>query len=150
MARMKVFDLCCGADHRFEGWFDSEADYERQLASALLECPLCSSREIRRLPSAPRLNLSQSQAPVPAQDKPSVDAKAQLQALWMQMARQVIENTEDVGAQFAEEARRIHYREAEERAIRGTASADEAAALADEGIEVFSLPLPAAMKGPVQ
>ncbi len=73
-----------------------------------------------------------------------------MQAMWMQMARQIIENTEDVGASFAEEARKIHYREAEERAIRGTASADETAALADEGIEVFSMPLPPALKGPVQ
>ena len=74
----------------------------------------------------------------------------QIQAMWMQMARQIIESTEDVGARFAEEARKIHYREAEERAIRGTASADETAALADEGIEVLALPLPAALKGPVQ
>jgi hypothetical protein len=148
---MKVFDLCCGREHRFEGWFASEAEYERQLALSLVECPVCASREIRRLPSAPRLNLSQSQQQVsPDAAQRGEQASAQLQAMWLQMARQIIANTDDVGDRFAEEARRIHYREAEDRAIRGTASAKEAVELAEEGIEVISLPLPAAMKGPMQ
>ena len=68
----------------------------------------------------------------------------------MKMARAVIANTEDVGERFAEEARRIHYREAPERGIRGVASPDEARELADEGIEVFSLSIPDALKEPVQ
>jgi hypothetical protein len=155
MVDMKVFDLCCDHDHRFEGWFGSEADYDRQMAASLIECPLCASREIRRLPSAPRLNLSQAQAPAPIAPEPDSaaragEARAQLQAMWMQMARRIIENTEDVGTKFAEEARKIHYQESEERAIRGVATAEETAALADEGIEVLSLPLPSALKGPLQ
>lgn len=152
---MKVFDLCCDNDHRFEGWFGSEADYDRQLAASLIECPLCAGRDIRRLPSAPRLNLSQAQAPAAAAPEPDAaarlgEARAHLQEMWMQMARRIVENTEDVGTRFAEEARKIHYQEAEERAIRGVATAEETAALADEGIEVLSLPLPSALKGPMQ
>lgn len=150
---MKVFDLCCESDHRFEGWFASEAEYERQMSASLVECPFCASHALRRLPSAPRLNLSQAQpqrAAAPPDSAQAREAREQLQAMWLQMARRVIENTEDVGASFAEEARKIHYREAEERAIRGTATADETAALADEGIEVFTMPLPPALKGPVQ
>ena len=150
---MKVFDLCCEADHRFEGWFSSDAEYERQIAEALVECPLCGSRSLRKMLSAPRLNLSQSQTERPQSEPathPSHVAREQIQAMWMQMARRIIESTEDVGARFAEEARKIHYRESEERAIRGTATADERAELADEGIEVLALPLPPAMKGPVQ
>ncbi len=153
MPRMKVFDLCCEADHRFEGWFASEAEYERQIAESLVECPFCGSSTLRKMLSAPRLNLSHSQAeraPAEQAPHPSQTAREQIQAMWMQMARRIIETTEDVGAGFAEEARRIHYREAEDRAIRGTASADETAALADEGIEVLALPLPAVLKGPVQ
>jgi hypothetical protein len=153
MNRMKVFDLCREADHRFEGWFASEAEYERQIAESLVECPFCGSRSLRKMLSAPRLNLSHSQAertPVDPAAHPSQMAREQIQAMWMQMARRIIETTEDVGPRFAEEARKIHYREAEDRAIRGTASADETAALADEGIEVLALPLPAALKGPVQ
>lgn len=150
---MKVFDLCCEADHRFEGWFASEAEYERQIAESLVECPFCGSRSLRKMLSAPRLNLSHSQperTPAEPAAHPSQTAREQIQAMWMQMARRIIETTEDVGPRFAEEARKIHYREAEDRAIRGTASADETAALADEGIEVLALPLPAALKGPLQ
>jgi hypothetical protein len=156
---MKVFDLACDHDHRFEGWFGSAEDYDSQLARGLLECPMCASRAIRKVPSAARLNLSgaaEKPQPPAAQPPattgkpgPALDPRA-LQALFVKMARAVIENTEDVGERFAEEARRIHYREAPERGIRGVASPDEARELADEGIEVFSLPIPAGLKEPVQ
>ncbi len=69
---------------------------------------------------------------------------------WMKAVQHVIDNTDDVGAQFAEEARRMHYGEAQERPIRGEATMDEAEALRDEGIEIAVLPLPAALKGPIQ
>jgi hypothetical protein len=68
----------------------------------------------------------------------------------VQVVRNVIANTEDVGERFADEARRIHYGEAEERAIRGQASADERAALREEGIEVHPLPVPAVFKDTLQ
>ena len=153
---MKVFNLACAQDHRFEGWFASEAEYERQHAQALVECPLCGSHDIRKLLSAPRLNLSPRQSDTAA---PSASARegrspgpglSELQALWIQMARHIVANTEDVGERFAEEARRMHYDETEHRGIRGVASAEETAALADEGIEVMAFPLPDLAKGPVQ
>lgn len=84
-----------------------------------------------------------------AQDQ-SADALQGLQAQLLQAVQQVLANTEDVGTQFAEEARRIHYGEAQQRGIRGQASADETAALLDEGIEVLALPLPLSLKGPLQ
>jgi hypothetical protein len=102
---------------------------------------------IVRLPSAPRLNLS-SAAP-PAEPQPA-NNDVSVQARWMQMVRQVLANTEDVGAKFADEARRIHYGETPERGIRGQASAQEREALADEGIEVHPLPIPAALKDNLQ
>jgi hypothetical protein len=156
---MKVFDLACEHDHRFEGWFGSAGDYDDQLARGLLECPVCESRAIRKLLAAPRLNLSGATEPAVAISRPDVPATAgapglpdprAVQAMLRQMARSLIENTEDVGGRFAEEARRIHYRESPERGIRGTASAEEARELADEGIEVFAFPMPAGLKEPVQ
>lgn len=75
---------------------------------------------------------------------------AQLQALWLQAAQRVLANTHDVGERFPEEARRIHYGEEPRRAIRGQASGDEVEALLEEGIDVVSLPIPPALKGPVQ
>jgi hypothetical protein len=73
-----------------------------------------------------------------------------MQAAWLRAVRHVIEHSDDVGDRFAEEARRIHYGEADERAIRGQATPDEARALEEEGIEVMPLPVPPALKGTVQ
>ena len=165
---MKVYNLGCEHDHRFEGWFGSADDFVQQQARGLLECPLCASRDVRRLPSAPRLNLSGAAAqpapaapqadrsaavatPGPAGHDPRQDPRVKaLQAAWLQMARHVMATTEDVGQRFVDEARRIHYQEAPQRAIRGAATPEQAAELADEGIEVFALPLHAALKEPLQ
>jgi hypothetical protein len=164
---MKVFDLACEHDHAFEGWFGSAQDYDTQLARHLIECPMCGSSRIRRTPSAPRLNLSgagerpganRSSGERGLVPQPSVggDTSAvspdsrELQARLIEMARKLIASTEDVGDRFAQEARRIHYNEAPERAIRGVASVQEARELADEGIDVMSLALPQALKQPLQ
>ncbi|HPA91856.1 MAG TPA: DUF1178 family protein, partial [Quisquiliibacterium sp.] len=57
---MKVFNLACSSEHAFEGWFGSAEDYDTQCARGLLECPVCGDRAVRKMPSAPRLNLSSS------------------------------------------------------------------------------------------
>ena len=150
---VKVLDLRCSNGHGFEGWFGSEEDFLDQNGRGLVECPLCADRVVTRLPSAPRLNLSGAREPAPAKSESAPAGKptpADLQALWMQAVRHAIENTEDVGERFAEEARRIHYGETETRGIRGLASPEERVALRDEGIEVMALPIPPALKGPVQ
>jgi hypothetical protein len=146
---MKVLNLRCANGHGFEGWFASEEDFLGQNGRGLVECPMCSDHVVTRMPSAPRLNLSGAREPEPA--RPAAQpAAADLQAMWMQAVREILRNTEDVGERFAEEARRIHFGEAEERGIRGVASPQERQALHEEGIEVMALPLPAALKGPVQ
>lgn len=160
---MKVFNLACEHDHPFEGWFGSADDYDSQLARGLLECPVCASRSIRKMLSAPRLNLSHALEPTPppsgGQHKAPASGASQaahapdpraIQALLLQMTRAIVANTEDVGNRFAEEARRIHYKEAPERGIRGQASAQDARELAEEGIEVMALALPDLLKEPVQ
>ena len=151
---MKVFNLCCENEHAFEGWFASGEAYDAQRTDGLPECPMCGSPEIRRLPSAPRLNLSGAQPPASGEQAPrqmvAQPTAAQLQQLWSRMAALIQANTEDVGERFAEEARRIHYNEAPERGIRGIATAEEAAELADEGIDVMQFPMPVTGKGPVQ
>lgn len=73
-----------------------------------------------------------------------------MQAVWIRAVQHVMKNTDDVGDRFAEEARRMHYGETDERAIRGHATPDEAQALKEEGIDVVSLSMPAALKGPIQ
>jgi hypothetical protein len=148
---MKVLDLRCANGHGFEGWFASDDDFMDQNGRGLVECPLCSDRVVVRMPSAPRLNLSGAREPVAAVAAPQAPAApADLQALYMQAVRHVLANTEDVGHRFAEEARRIHYGEVDARGIRGEATPDEAEALREEGIEFASLPLPKALKEPLQ
>ncbi len=152
---MKVFNLSCDQDHVFEGWFGRGEDFDQQVADGLLQCPVCGNADIRKLLSAPRINRGRSETPAPVASKPEPAPEAsprhlELQRLWMQMARKVIESTEDVGDQFAEEARRIHYQEGPARAIRGEATVRETAELAEEGIEVLAFPMPAALKNPVQ
>lgn len=159
---MKVFDLRCALDHRFEGWFASESDYESQRERGLLTCPLCNDAGVTRLPSASRLSLgtraAESAAAPGASDLPAtagttarpVVPAAALQAAWMQAVRHVLAHTEDVGDRFVEQARDMHQGRIESRAIRGQATPEQAAELREEGVEVVALPIPKALEGPLQ
>lgn len=171
---MKVLDLRCANGHSFEGWFGSEDDFLSQNGSGRLSCPLCNDNVITRLLSAPRLNLSGAKAPARASDpataaeptaaaahQPSQAsaasapistalAPADMQAAFLNAVRSLMARTEDVGPKFAEEARRIHYGEAEQRGIRGQATPEERVALSEEGIETMAIPVPAALKSTLQ
>lgn len=152
---MKVLNLQCSQGHSFEGWFASQDDYDAQRGRGLVTCPVCNDSAVTKMLSAPRLNLGAGQAEPPAKTQTESTAvanvaPAQLQAAWMQMVRHVMANTEDVGQKFAEEARKIHYGEREERNIRGQATREETEALLDEGIDILPLPVPAGLKEPLQ
>ena len=151
---MKVLDLVCTHGHVFEGWFASEDDFLAQRERAEIECPFCGDARIAKKLSAPRLNLSN--ADVSAQNATRQDVVGaagmgeDLQAAWLTLARRIVAQTDDVGERFAEEARRIHYGESQERGIRGQASKAETEALIDEGIAVLPLALPEALKRRLQ
>lgn len=182
---MKVYNLACTLDHRFEGWFASEADALEQQTNGMLVCPVCDSQEIRRLLSAPRIGKhlgrdldapkasvadiqthgavtaptsnqvtvksnSSSENSMVLSDQQHGELQEKIQATVMHVMRNIISKTEDVGNQFAQEARKIHYKEAPERSIRGQATADETAELREEGIEVLPLPIIPALKGTLQ
>ena len=140
---MIVFDLACVQGHRFEGWFPSGEDFERQQAGELVRCPVCDAGEVKRLPSA-RVNVGKSAAPpvhpAPAEPAPRPEAVAGLPPELIAKLREVVRASENVGGRFPEEARRIHYNEAPARSIRGQASPEEADALREEGIDFASLP----------
>lgn len=161
---MKVLNLRCTHGHLFEGWFSSEDDFLDQNGRGLIDCPLCTDKVITRMPSAPRLNLSNtrhvippqpvaatapapSPAPAAAPELKVTPENVELQAMYLQAVKQVMARTEDVGERFPEEARRIHYGESKHRGIRGQASPEERATLADEGIDVVPLPVPPGWKG---
>lgn len=150
-SRMKVLDLQCSSLHVFEGWFSSEDDFLNQNDRRMIECPICGDASIVKRLSAPRLNLGSSNVALPSEqnDAPTIFDQTQ-QAAWMSIARRILANTEDVGTGFAEEARKIHYGETKERGIRGQATPAEKEALVEEGISVLTLPLPDALKEPLQ
>src|SRR5690606_12369525 len=140
---LKVYDLQCEHGHVFEGWFGSEDNYESQRARGLLSCPVCDSHQVSKKLSAPRLNVShirlENEAVAGRQPEATVVAPGQagmtqLQAEVLRQIRQMVRNTENVGESFTSEARRMHEGEIEERAIRGTATPEERAELAADGI----------------
>ena len=141
---MKVLDLQCARQHQFEGWFASEDDYQDQQQRGLVSCPVCHDASITKMLSAPRLNLGHSQGEASTRQEVVASAapEASLQAAWRAVTRHIMATTEDVGNQFAEEARKIHYGEVKERGIRGQATHAEAESLLDEGIAVVPLSLP--------
>ena len=147
---MIVYDLGCGNEHRFEGWFSSADDYNQQTVAKLLSCPLCGDARIARLPHASHVSAGllerapeHTRAEASALTKGLPHQYANLRAeLLAHVVDKVLESTVDVGRAFPEEARKIHYHEAPERQIRGTASTREVQALREEGIEVVALPVP--------
>lgn len=142
---LKVFDLQCEHSHIFEGWFSSHEDYDAQQARGLVTCPVCGSGSITKRLSAPRLNVAHLHAPaaqpaaLPA-NASDAEKMAALQAVVMRQVRALLRNTENVGPRFAEEARRIHEGDADDRPIRGTATPEERESLAEDGIDVMAVP----------
>jgi hypothetical protein len=149
---MKVLDLQCTQGHTFEGWFASEDDFLSQCARSMVQCPLCGDVAVHKKPSAPRLNLSTHRI----EKTPELEVVASapvdsaLTADWLELSRRIVANTADVGERFAEEARKMHYGESEERAIRGKTTVDEARELLDEGISILPIVLPHVLKEPLQ
>jgi hypothetical protein len=146
---MIVFDLLCADGHRFEGWFSSAQDFESQQRRGLLGCPACGSAEVQRTPSATRFNVgAEAPKPVPAavpQKTPEMEGKdpfSVAQMLYSRMLDEILTKSEDVGAEFPSEARKIFYSQAPGRAIRGQATVEEHRDLLEEGIPVARLPVP--------
>jgi len=139
-----VFDLGCANSHRFEGWFASSEDFERQVGRKLVACPLCGNADVARLPHASHIRTGGKERAVRAEAAAGKQQYANMGSeVLTRLVEHIIENTEDVGAAFPEEARKIHYNESAERRIRGTASHEEVDSLREEGIEVIALPIPA-------
>ncbi|EUB97612.1 protein of unknown function DUF1178 [Rhizobium sp. CF080] len=136
---MIKYSLICDNAHTFEGWFSESADFDRQVASGFLTCPVCNSASISKTLMAPSVSTARK--------------KEEKQAMVMDLARQemiaklkeavaaIKANAEDVGEKFPEEARKIHYGEADARGIIGQASLGEVRDLLDEGIEIAPLPV---------
>ena len=145
------YALRCDKEHEFEAWFRSSADYDRAVAAGEAGCPICGPARVEKMPMAPSVARGDHK-PAETDNKPAEksekmslvaapDPKQQalIQAM-RELRRQVTEHADYVGDRFAEEARKIHYKETEARGIYGEATTEEAKKLVDEGIEFQPLP----------
>jgi hypothetical protein len=160
------YQLCCDAEHEFDGWFKDSDNFDRQAARKLISCPVCASTKIRRALMAPGIRKKGGVSPVgvarggvspvieadthlpaPAPPAPHVSNQRaggimpdQVRAALLKLRAEVEKNCDYVGPNFAEEARRIHNGESQPRGIYGESTEAEAEALADEGIGVAQIP----------
>jgi len=128
-----AYNLKCADGHEFEGWFASSAAFDEQAATGKLLCPLCNSRKVEKAMMAPAVSGTK---------KPEFSAE-DVKAVHQYMSgvrKYVLEHGEDVGKDFPEEARKIHYGETAQRPIYGEATLKEATELIEEGVKVAPLP----------
>lgn len=135
---MIKFSLSCEKDHSFDGWFSSSEDYEKQLKRGLVTCPQCHSPKVGKTLMAPSVSTSRKKESMAVTS--INEAQRAVLAEMKQLRDKVVENSEDVGKQFPEEARKIHYGETDARAIYGEATRDDVESLLDEGVEIVPLP----------
>jgi hypothetical protein len=162
---MILYSLRCHKDHLFETWFRDSAAYDSQLKAGIIECPVCGSHQVEKAIMAPRVSKAvgrdrgrrdQAAAAPAADSRASVahapiggattkamreaEQSAKVRRALQELRRQVEENFDYVGPAFAEEARKIHYGESDERPIYGETSEEEAEALEEEGVGVSRIP----------
>ena len=130
------YALSCEHDHAFEGWFGSSGDYDDQQARGLVACPMCASKQVRKQIMAPAVTGTRRTS---REVEP-----ARMQAMMMEAAGRIrahVEaNFDDVGGDFATEARAIHEGNAEDRGIYGEATADEVRELVEDGVPIAPMP----------
>ena len=136
---MISFSLHCAKGHAFEGWFASSAAFESQQTAGSLSCPVCGNGDVAKALMAPAISTGRKRESM--QVAAHIPDEATAIAAVRRLRRELTENADYVGKKFAEEARRIHYDEAEKRGIYGEATPDEARSLIEEGIEFHPLPV---------
>jgi hypothetical protein len=154
---MIKYQLICDQKHEFEGWFQTGAAFDDQAANGLVSCPVCNSMQVKRALMTPNLASPKRRKTPDAVRPPAGDAKLaapppaapspqQMQAFGAalaelrQLQQKIKADCRDVGTDFAEAARKIHYGEVEAEGIYGQTTAEEREALEDEGIDVFDMP----------
>ncbi|MGL3609173.1 DUF1178 family protein [Rhizobium sp. G187] len=133
------YSLCCDKAHEFDGWFSESAEFDRQKASGFLTCPICGSEDVSKVLMAPSVSTARAREATQALAVSAAQKQAMIKL--KEAIREIRASSEDVGTRFPEEARKIHYGEAEARGIIGEASAVEVKSLIDEGIEIAPIPV---------
>jgi hypothetical protein len=151
------YTLVCNKRHEFESWFANSEAYDKQAKRGLIACPLCGSVKVEKAIMAPRLartdtGAAQSVVPAPADATPAAHEtpapvamispqEQEFRRKLKELRDHLVHNAENVGPKFPDEARKMHYGEAEHRSIYGIASPEDAKALHEEGIEFSPLPV---------
>jgi hypothetical protein len=133
---MIAYDLQCSNGHQFEGWFEDSASFDRQNRQGLVSCPVCEDSVISKLPSTFAIKGTSGASALKSGDPEA------LAALGKQIADYVENNFDNVGADFAQEALKMHYGVTEPRNIRGVSTPQEEETLKTEGVEFFKFPVP--------
>lgn len=134
---MITFALLCDNQHRFDAWFRSAQAFDEQLARGIVSCPVCASIKVEKALMAPAVARSGSDKVTVSSGHPQ---QAEIRELLRAMRRKVVSEADYVGDRFAEEARKIHFHEADARGIYGEATRDEVAGLIDDGVDFLPLP----------
>lgn len=137
------YALVCDFDHEFEGWFGASGDFDDQQARGLVECPICTSRAVRKQIMAPSVSGTKKQRGVGA-DQPVT--RAMVMETMRKLREHVVDTFDNVGDGFADEARAIHEGKAEHRGIYGQATGDEIRDLVQDGVPIAPMPSEPAKK----
>ena len=130
--------MICDHDHEFEAWFRSNDDFDTQKKRGFVDCPTCGSTKVQKALMAPAVSTGRKREKIAlAMNEMQKKAMAEMKALSEKMR----ENADYVGDKFAEEARKIHFGETEQRGIYGEATLDEAKSLAEDGVEFMPIPV---------
>ena len=130
---MIAFDLECSNGHIFEGWFNNTASFEDQKDKRMIICPFCDDTDVKKVISPVAMKTSSK----PFSDGPPID----YEKLAKEMINYIQNNFDDVGANFAKEALKMHYGVTEKKNIKGSATAEEEKLLKEEGIHFFKIPV---------
>ena len=130
---MIKYTLKCKHDHSFESWFESGEAFEKLMSAGMIECSVCGTNAVEKSLMAPQVKTAKGK---PDLTKPISDIEKEI----AQLRKKVESNAEDVGKNFAKEARAMYYGDKPERAIYGQAKPEEAKSLTEEGVPVAPLP----------
>jgi hypothetical protein len=163
---MILYELNCSGGHAFDAWFKDADSCDRQIKRKIVECPVCGGNSVAKALMAPRIGKSAKTeiAPSSADNGPTANVPptvpagvpalrptaadggkmalmaANMRETLTEIRKQIESNCDYVGGNFAEEARKIHYGEAEARGIYGEASDEQHQELVEEGVEIARIP----------
>lgn len=138
---MILYQLKCAKEHQFEAWFKDSATYDAQCASGDIDCPFCGNSDINKAPMAPHVpKKGRDLNPPNTSETRAEEVAEQILKAVGKIRKHIEENFDDVGDKFADEARRIHYGETDERDIYGKATEEEISDLDEEEIPFARVP----------